>query len=97
MEEKMRGYKVTAFEIDEAQEMTTITEVEPLEAPQRPSRASEEPSEGKDPFMYYEPAAASGGLPASICTCGVSKRHMRLRALQKWSEKHYQKTGHKPG
>lgn len=53
-------------------------------------------SKYKEPVMYYEPAEGTGGLPASICTCGWSKRHLRLKVLMKASEKHYAKTGHKP-
>lgn len=50
----------------------------------------------KEPVMYYEPAEGTGGLPAIMCTCGRKKSHLRMRVLQRWAEKHYLKTGHKP-
>lgn len=53
-------------------------------------------SKYKEPVMYYESPAASGGLPAAKCTCGWSKHHMRLNVLKRAAEKHYNKTGHKP-
>ncbi len=53
-------------------------------------------SKYKEPVMYYRPGDATGRLPASICTCGKSKSHTRLKVLKQWSEKHYAKTGHKP-
>lgn len=55
-----------------------------------------EPGRYKEPFMYYEPAVATGGLPAAICTCGWKKHHVRLKVLKAAAEKHYIKTGHKP-
>lgn len=85
---ELQGHKTHRMEVDEAQEIAT-SPVEPLREPQRPSGHS-------SPYQYYEPAEGTGGLPAVICTCGKSKHHLRMKVLQVWSEKHYNKTGHKP-
>lgn len=58
------------------------------------SKPIEVPTEPKTHFQYYEPAEGTGGLPAVICTCGQSKRHLRFKVLERWSEKHFNKTGH---
>jgi len=55
-----------------------------------------DPGKYKEPVMYYEPAEGTGGLPAIICTCGQKKSHLRRKVLQRWAEKHTDRTGHKP-
>lgn len=49
----------------------------------------------KEPFVYYEPAEGTGGVPAVICTCGWRKPHYRFKVLQKAAIRHSEKTGHK--
>ena len=49
----------------------------------------------KEPFVYYEPAEGTGGVPAAICTCGWRKPHYRFKVLQKAANRHSEKTGHK--
>lgn len=51
-------------------------------------------SKPKTHYQYYEPAEGTGGLPAVVCTCGEKKHHLRFKVLERWSQKHFEKTGH---
>jgi len=103
--EKLKGQNPKFMTVDELRSSVESVETREeyhrrmQEARDELLRATGEPvdlSKYKEPVMYYEPAEGTGGLPASICTCGWSKRHLRLKVLKKASEKHYTKTGHKP-
>lgn len=76
---------------DEGQQRINDLQRELLEANAKPV---EVPAKPKVHFQYYEPAEGTGGLPAVICTCGQSKRHLRFKVLEQWSAKHFKKTGH---
>jgi|KBSMisStaDraftv2_1062788.scaffolds.fasta_scaffold90135_3 hypothetical protein len=87
------------LQIEEHKRLTPAMEREVNKRVQKLLERDSEPVEPdlyKEPVMYYEPAEGTGGLPAIICTCGQQKRHLRRKVLQRWAEKHTDRTGHKP-
>ena len=99
MEEAIQAHAKALEQLQDHKKFSAEREAEVNELVRERLEASGEPVEPtkyKEPVMYYEPAEGTGGLPAIMCTCGRKKSHLRMRVLQRWAEKHYLKTGHKP-